>query len=281
MVDRLPPEIAFGGRAVPQGRPPHQGGSGRERAPRRAALCPEAVAPVLAVDLIPDDTWCWFVLGDAGRDGGESLDPSIAIRAAEVLGALQSGTVADRTLANQVPHCRGGGLWAALADCAAWAAHRATPELRDRVRDMHRRLLQAEGWVRGVERQLLPEPDAVVHGDLWAGNVAVQGDQVRLLDWGDAAWGVGGVSIIHLLASEDGRLDAHAGDIWAAYEVGLGRGVSRECRSASAFAHRVTRLVVDREIATCCGRGLDRLRGFLPTLEALLEPGAAGPGTES
>lgn len=239
---------------------------------RLAALCPEAVAPVLAVDLIPDDTSCWCVLGDAGRDGGESLDPSIAIRAAQVLGALQSGTVGDRTLANQVPHCRGGELW---------AAHRARPKLRDRVRDMHRRLLQAEGWVRGVERQLLPEPDALVHGDLGAGNVAVQGDQVRLLDWGDAVWGVGGVSIIHLLASEDGRLDSHAGDIWAAYEVGLGRGVSRECRSASAFAHRVTRLVVDREIATCCGRGLERLPGFLPTLDALLETGAAGPGTES
>lgn len=57
---------------------------------RLAALCPEAVAPVLAVDLIPDDTWCWFVLGDAGRDGGESLDPSIAIRAAACQGSRRS-----------------------------------------------------------------------------------------------------------------------------------------------------------------------------------------------
>ena len=105
---------------------------------RLTALCPGAVAPVLAADLIPGDAWCWIVLGDAGHDGGELLDPSTAIRAAQVVGALQSRTVGDRTLANQVPHCRGGELWAALADCAAWAAHGATPELRDRVRDMHR-----------------------------------------------------------------------------------------------------------------------------------------------
>ena len=216
-----------------------------------------------------------------GIPGGESLDPSTAMRVAQVLGALQTRTVGDHILATQVPQCRGGDLCAAVADCAAWAARAATPELRGRMRDIHRRLPQAQGWVRGVERHLLPEPDALVHGDLWAGNVAVQGDQVRLLDWGDAVWGVGGVSMVHLLASEDGCLDRHAGDIWAAYEAGLGRRVSREYRAACVFAHRVTRLVVDREIATCCGRGLDRLPGFLPTLEALLELAVPGTRTDS
>ena len=66
---------------------------------RLAELCPEAVAPVLAVDLIPGDAWCWFVLGDAGRDGGARI-PHVGTEANRIFRVGQSAH----------PVARSGGL---------------------------------------------------------------------------------------------------------------------------------------------------------------------------
>ena len=266
--------------ALPSGEPLFVKGVPRSRAEpgvsaRLADLCPEAVPAVVDVDLVPDAAWCWFALRDAGSAVGEFLDLRTAVRAVQALGTLQARSALDPTLPTWLPRCDAASLWEVLQGCAEWAAEVASADFVAQVRDLRLRLPRAEGFVRRVGVELQALPSVLVHGDFWAGNIAIQGDAVRLLDWGDAVWGVGGVSIVHMVGSEDGKLDDFAAVIWAGYEAGLGRTVPSEYPAACAFAHLVAELVVDREIAKCCGRRLDRLPGYLPVLARILDAAGA------
>ena len=238
---------------------------------RIADLCPDAVPAVVGVDLVPDAAWCWFALRDAGEVAGASIDPRTAACAARVLGMLQTRCAFDRSLAATLPRCAADGLWEALQGCAGWAAEVACGDSVAQVGEIRRRLPRAEGFVRRVGTELQRLPSMLIHGDFWAGNIAIGDDATRLLDWGDALWGIGGVSVVNLIASQDGTLDDCTAEVWAAYEAGLGRIVPSRYREACSFAHYVAGLVVDREIAKCCERRLDRLPGYLPALARILE----------
>ncbi|SRR5260370_31419020 len=100
------------------------------------------------------------------------------------------------------------------------------------------------------------------------GNIAV-GPTIRLLDWGDALWGVGGVSLVNLLLTAHGTLDETSSAIWDAYENGLGIQVKPAYRAACFVANLVSGLVTDMEFVRCCGRGPETLPGLFAQLRSL------------
>jgi hypothetical protein len=126
-------------------------------------------------------------------------------------------------------------------------------------------------FLREVADQLQVIPATIVHGDLWTGNIAIaQVDRtIRLVDWGDALWGVAGISIVHLLLTAQGTLDEASSAIWNAYGSGLGTHIKPAYRATCTIANLVTGLVTDMEIARCCGRGLELLPGLLAQLRSL------------
>ena len=112
----------------------------------------------------------------------------------------------------------------------------------------------------------------MVHGDLWAGNVARRGGRIVFVDWGDALWGVGSIDIVNLVVCRPSALDA-AGTaaVWDAFAQGSGVEADEEFRRASQVAHTVASLLIDRAIAESIGRPPQWLRGVVPAFGGLLE----------
>jgi hypothetical protein len=130
-------------------------------------------------------------------------------------------------------------------------------------------LEQAHTFFSELAEQLSELPSTIVHGDFWSGNIAVAGNDIRFIDWGDALWRVGSVSIINLLMTGDGQFDNATLQIWEAYEQGWEHSVSPAHRQACQAASVVADLVIDKAIAMSCGQGPERLRGLLPSLRDL------------
>ena len=126
-------------------------------------------------------------------------------------------------------------------------------------------MLSLATW-RSTLRKL---PSTIVHGDFWSGNIAVAGKAIRLIDWGDALWGVGGVSLVNLVTTSGGQLDNAVQELWEAYERGWERTIGPSYREACVAASVVTNLVIDTAIARCCGQGPERLPGLIAGLREL------------
>lgn len=112
---------------------------------------------------------------------------------------------------------------------------------------------KASSFFRRVAEQLQVIPSTIVHGDFWTGNIAVApADRtIRLIDWGDALWGVAGVSIVNLLKTAKGALDGASSAIWNAYGRGLGISMNTGYQEACMVANLITGLVTDLEIVIC------------------------------
>jgi hypothetical protein len=231
-------------------------------------LCPTAVPRVIIADLMPEEDWRWFVLEDAGRCDQEAISPSIAQEAAYVLGTIQRYAAYDRVLPSLVVGCEADRLQECALDVCSWALGQAAMREKGDIQRIERQLRLATGFFREASAPLKDLPPTIVHGDLWAGNIAV-GQTLRLVDWADALWGVGGSSIVRLLRTAHGTLNTVSQALWDAYASGLGAQVELAYQQACAVSNRVNCLVIDREIARSCGRGLSMLAGLVPGLEAL------------
>jgi fructosamine-3-kinase len=166
----------------------------------------------------------------------------------------------------------------ALAVCR-WAMQSSIPEVLAELQRIAAHLREAQTFFHQLAEQLTDLPSTVVHGDFWSGNIAVAGQELRFIDWGNALWGVGGVSLVILIATSEGQLDEAEAAIWHAYEQGWERPIRQGYREACQVASIVADLVIDTAIATSCGRGPKRLPGLLPglrELEALVTRQASG-----
>lgn len=230
-------------------------------------LCPTDIPRVIATDLSPETDWQWFLLEDAGRCNEEGLSLAIAQEVAYVLGTVQRRATGEHSLASLVVHCEGDRLQERALDVCTWAMEHASAAVGEPVQRIAQAISQAAPFFRETANQLQDLPATIVHGDLWAGNIAV--DPVQLIDWADAVWGVGGVSIVHLLLTAHGTLDTVSSAVWDAYGSGLGASIKPAYQAACVVANLVSCLVTDLEIARCCGQGLEMLPGLVPGLKVL------------
>ncbi len=234
-------------------------------------LCSRCVPRVLSTDLVPSASWRWFLMEDAGNAEMSTLSRSVAIEAARTLGQLQQRALQDQTLPTLLIRCERDQLQQQTVEVCRWAMKQQAPEVQADLQRIASLLEQAYAFFGELAEQLSELPSTIVHGDFWSGNIAVAGNDIRFIDWGDALWGVGGISIVNLLMTSDGRLDDAAFQVWEAYEQGWERAISPAYRQACQAASAVADLVIDRAIAMSCGRGPERLRGLVPGLRDLEE----------
>lgn len=236
---------------------------------------PQLIPAVITTDISPSTSQRWFLLANAGECDRTALSVDVSTEVALTLGTL--GTLqrkcADETgLRSLLPTCVAGGLLDVASSCCRWALRGDWP-LADSefLRAAEAALIDASGAVRRVAATLDRLPPTVVHGDMWAGNVARSGGSVVFVDWGSALWGVGAVDIVNLVVCRPAALDV-AGEsaVWSAFAEGLGVPLDEEFRRASHVAHTVASLLIDRAIAESIGRPPQWLRGLVPGFHGLL-----------
>ena len=208
---------------------------------RLHSLCSECIPRVIDTDFIPEANWRWFLMEDAGHCNQETLSPATAREVAYILGTLQRCAMNEHTLLALVAHCDGDHLQERALDVCSWAIEQSPITARENIQHMAMDISQSSSFFREVANHLQDIPPTIVHGDLWAGNIAV-GPTIRLLDWGDALWGVGGVSVVNLLLTAHGTLDETSSAIWDAYENGLGVQVKPAYRAACFVANSGVRI---------------------------------------
>ncbi len=238
------------------------------------ALCPAIIPRVLVADISSTTPWRWFLLEDGGSSPQEGLPTAYALKAAYALGVLQRRAMKEPTLAASLAPCEGARLQEHALDVCGWAINLVPPEPREQLLRIASHLARARSFFQEAASRLSVVPPTCVHGDLWPGNIAVADPSVRLLDWGDTLWGVGGVSIVNLLSTAQATLAAAEPEVWDAYGEGLGKKIHPDYKEACTVARMVSGVVVDRAIAHCCGRGISILPGLIPELQRLAERAA-------
>ncbi|WP_256716248.1 phosphotransferase [Paenibacillus odorifer] len=98
------------------------------------------------------------------------------------------------------------------------------------------------------EQNLNSIPSTCVHKDFWSGNIAVKDENVMIIDWGDALWGVGGISIVNMILSDD-SLSSQSNIIWDEYFKGLNRKFDKDYVKSCQIAYLVSELVTEKEVA--------------------------------
>jgi Phosphotransferase enzyme family len=144
------------------------------------ARWPDRVTEVLG----HDDERGWLLLADAGSPIRELGNPPDAWLAALPLYAeLQRGEAAriDDHLAHGVPDLRVSTLPARYDDLLQHELPLEPDELR-RLREFAPRFAELCDELAGFEL-----PETVQHDDLHMANLYVQGERLRLVDWGDAS----------------------------------------------------------------------------------------------
>ncbi|HEX4207011.1 MAG TPA: aminoglycoside phosphotransferase family protein [Ktedonobacteraceae bacterium] len=229
-------------------------------------LCPNYLPPILHSDLVPTSTWRWFVLADAGSSLYSPLSHVQAQQIARTLGRVQRVAENDQILPQMLPRCEAMHLVVRLFEVCHWAMEeraRLSQEAKVELHELTRRIVSAQAFFSHIARSLTDLPATIVHGDLWQGNLAQTKQGICLLDWGDALWGIGGVSLAHWLLA-DKLVNSSA--IWEAYAQGLGRTIRPAYRAACLMALDIIDLVIDQAIAKSCGMSPACLPGLLPAL---------------
>lgn len=230
---------------------------------------PDHIPNVVEEDLLPDHPWRWFLSEDAGRCDHNHFSLGDAIEAAFHLGRIQSMVVHDRYLAGRLPQCRADRLQDAVADVCNWAVRTVAADKKDDLLSLQAKFTQSTDFFRALQGNLSALPSTCVHGDFWSGNIAVREGKVNIIDWGDALWGVGSISIVNLLDATNGELFGHEREIWEAYARGWEKDMSEDFIQSSRAAALIGSLVVDVEIAKCCNGTIEMLPGVLPGLQML------------
>ena len=196
-----------------------------------------------------------------------TLAPVTALEAVRKLGCLQKRALSDQELPSLVAHCEGSQLQQQVLEVCSWAiSQQKTPGAIEEFQRIASHVEQAHSFFDKLEEQLSELPSTIVHGDFWSGNIAVAEGNIRFVDWGDALWGVGGISLVHLITRSDDLPDKTAPTLWEAYEQGWDRPISRPYQEACVVASDIADLVIDRAIVSSIGQGPERLPGLIPGL---------------
>lgn len=141
--------------------------------------------------------------------------------------------------------------------------------MRAQARQIGVQLRQVEPALQRAAAVLASVPPTCVHGDFWPGNIALQSDgELRIIDWGEAVWGVGAASIWNLLLSSRTTLSDLEAPVWEAYSQGLQRPLDERYRRAARIAFSATMLIVDQQLGaaadgTSASESLDILRQII------------------
>lgn len=231
-----------------------------------ASRCPTYLPAVLHSDLIPASAWRWFLTAHAGDCGHAELPPELAEQAAFALGRVQRVAHTDPLLARILPGCLPRQLQhVALASCD-WLMQQGYSV----VETYRTRIAGAAPAFAALGQHLAALPPTCVHGDFWPGNIAVEHKAVKLIDWGEAVWGIGGVSIWNLLLTSHGTLADHQSATWNAYARGWGRSIPQEYIAACRIAFPITTLVVDYGYVDWHEAEIDIAPSMLTTIQQLV-----------
>jgi hypothetical protein len=232
---------------------------------------PGHIPAVLDQDFLPEQEWRWFLLediGDCNQTG--SITRECSIRAAFYLGRLQHIVSHHTQGAGYLPQCGAGGMQASLTSVCDWALRTASEEMREEFLAFRSSVARSTTYFRSLQQTLSLLPPTCIHGDLWSGNIACREGTVSFIDWGDALWGVGSVSIVNLVTTASEDLSGHSGEIWEAYARGWERDLTEQLIEASRVAWLVSSLIIDVEIAKCCNDAIDILPGLIPGVRDLV-----------
>lgn len=238
-----------------------------------SSIHPRLIPTVITTDVSPATPERWFLLADAGECDRTALSVDVSVEVARTVALLQRRCAKEAKLSSLLPPCLAAELFDAALSCCRWALGGEWP-IADRgfIRAAEGSLVAASGAARHVAASLERVPPSVVHGDLWAGNLARRGDRIVFVDWGDALWGVGSIDIVNLVVCRPSALDAAGtAKVWDAFAQGSGVDIDEEFRRASQIAHTVASLLIDRAIANSIGRPPQWLRGVVPGFRGLLE----------
>lgn len=236
-----------------------------------SSLAAEYIPTVLIDDIAPEDEWHWFLLDDAGKsvetDNFDFPDIETACVAVRALATIQLRARNCEEIKRIVPDCTPTHLQqTALDTCVRWAEESADAGTYQDVIDV---IAGDTRYFADLSVRLAVLPSTLVHGDLWAGNVVRHGDSIRLIDWADALWGPGGISIQNLLGAAS--LAARDDEIWDAYASGLGNALPPAYRQACREAATITSIVVHDQIHQCCATDACVDDGRLETMQQLAE----------
>ncbi|MGH3906709.1 MAG: phosphotransferase family protein [Pseudonocardiaceae bacterium] len=234
---------------------------------------PRLIPAVITTDVSPTTPERWFLLADAGECDRAALPVSVSVEVARTVGELQRLCANEAELSSLLPRCLAAELLDVALSCCRWALNGKWPPGEGEFLTAAKSdLIAASGAARHVGAALDRVAPSVVHGDLWAGNVARRRNRIVFVDWGDAFWGVGSIDIVNLVVGRPSALDAAAtAEVWAAFAQGSGVDADEEFRRASQVAHTVASLLIDRAIAESIGRPPQWLRGVVPGFRGLLE----------
>jgi hypothetical protein len=236
---------------------------------RLGLLVPGSVPDILIFDLQPTASWQWFLLEDAGESPSTLLTVPQMIEVAQALGQLQHSTEQDLLLPSILSDCSAGNLLTQVLTICRWALTEQTLSWREELLYLVHSLEQASHAFIDLAAVLDKVPPTIIHGDLWQGNLTITQNKVRFLDWGDALWGIGGTSLVHLSLSQQCS-EQTISLLWDAYQQGRGLALSQDYRQTCSIALDMIDLVVDQAIASSCGQGPTVLPGLLPGLRRIV-----------
>jgi hypothetical protein len=208
---------------------------------------PGLVPRVIAGDLLPAAAWRWFLLEDAGPTLDDPPSPAGARAVAAGLATLQRQSHPDDALRSLLPHCPPPAFPLVVAQVADWLRDRG--EARSEAAGLASRLAADPArWQESIAA-LDPLPLDCAHGDLWAGNVGGGPRGPVFLDWADALWTTGAISLVNFVHASGPTLAACEDDLWQAYEAGRSVRLDGRQRAACQVAWAVANLHVDLRIA--------------------------------
>lgn len=209
-------------------------------------ISPNIVPEVINDDLIPESTWRWFLVSNAGTCCYQGIEGKYALKAAFNLGRLQRIMFSEGSSISQfLPQCEAQRLQEAVDQVGRWALQFSNAEESEIIQ----RLLSINSdCYNDHVKNLNSIPSTCVHKDFWSGNIAINEEDVMIIDWGDAVWGVGGISIVNLILSDNG-LSSQSNIIWNEYFQGLNRKLDKEYIKSSQIAYLVSELITEQEIA--------------------------------
>jgi hypothetical protein len=202
---------------------------------------PEHTVGFLVADLLPGAEWRWVITEWAGEavidDNGKFMGIQTVLEAVKTLAQLQIRAATDTLIPRLIPRCEGPGMQELVQEVCAWYAEKDA-ECAGYYRDASEEISRDMHFFRKLEEPLGDYPRSVVHVDFWGGNIVREGDRLRILDWSQALWGIGGLSVVDLLNQHKDELTKHREEIWSLYagEIGYANyGVYADaCQKANA-----------------------------------------------
>jgi hypothetical protein len=233
------------------------------------SLSSQSIPRLVALDILPGCETRWFVLEDAGQvsQAGTAGIGSV-LQAVSALGELQKRAEGNSDLRAMLPNCEAHGLRNAAVTVGRWICDASTGE-ENRLAVEYTRILQdSVVFFDRLGSVLSATPSTCVHGDFWSGNWGVLNGAVRIFDWGDAIWGVGGLSVTSLLGQQK-EVTAHADQIWCTYGDAIEHDLSSEYRDMCALASDIAYLVIYMGINRCCRQPVSSFGAILETMKRL------------